>query len=501
MSRFPRRRARSGGQGTLASLGWNASSQFLQQFLQFGFSVVLARTLDPADFGLIAMMTVFTGFLSIFVDLGLGAAIIQRPEIEDRHLTSAFWLNIGMGTSFMLLVMALAPALAAFYGHPRLLWITLAYAPAFLIGSLVGVQDALLQRGMEFRKLFYIENSAFLASNLFAVCMALAGLGVWSLVAFTVAGASTRAAFLWISTAWRPTGLPDRASIKELWRFGSRLTGFNALNYWARNADNLLIGRFLGSLKLAYYNRAYTLMMIPSDLVSSISTRVMYPVLSRLQADREEVKRVYLRAMGMIMLVSFPAITGLFVLTRPFIDTVYGPHWVKVAPLLQILCIGSVVQILVRTTGWIFMSQDETGTLFRLGVLTSVTAIAAFAIGLPWGVRGVTIAYACWAVLSAYPIFYVAGDIIDLSVLGLFRAISGPVAASIPMGVAVWVVANSLLGGAPGGVRLVAGIATGVVSYVAVIVTFKPAPYLELMTIVRRSLAKRRGDLAGLAGT
>ena len=265
---------------TLGGLRWTATSALFQQAVQFGFSVILARILVPEDFGIMALMSVFTGFASLFVDFGIGAAIIQRPDLKQRHLNSALWLNIGSGTLFMVTMIAAAPLLAAFYDEPQLTLITIAFAPAFLLGSLTGVQSALLQRTMSFRKLAMIENVAFVGANLVGIAMAIAGFGVWSLVALTLATGVIKVGLLWLASDWHPTGPPDRGSIRDLWGFSSRLAGFTAVNYWARNADNLLIGRFIGTNQLAYYNRAYNLMSLPLDIVSSVATRVMYPALS-----------------------------------------------------------------------------------------------------------------------------------------------------------------------------------------------------------------------------
>ena len=320
---------------TVIGLGWTAMSRVFQQSLQFVFSAVLARLLVPNDFGLIALISVFTGFASVFVDLGFTAAIVQRSKVDERHLSTAFWLNVMAGAGLMVVVMGMAPAIAAFYDQPQLVPLTLALAPSFLLGSLVGLQSAMLTRQMNFKRLTMIENSALVGANALAIGLAVSGFGVWSLVALALASAAIRAVLLWSASSWRPRAFLDRESVRDLWGFSSRLTAFNAVNYWARNADNLLVGRFIGTDSLAFCNRAYNLMLLPLDLVSSVPARVMLPVLSRLQDEPELVKRVYLRSIGLIALVTFPAMVGLFVVCEPFILTVYGSKWAPVIPLCK----------------------------------------------------------------------------------------------------------------------------------------------------------------------
>src|SRR5581483_11532615 len=272
-----------------------------------------------------------------------------------------------------------------------------------------------------------------LASNGLAVGLAASGFGVWSLAAYFLASTGFRSLALWVATPWRPGWRIDRGAFGDLWQFSSRLAAFNALNYWARNADNLLIGRFVGTAPLAYYNRAYNLMLLPVGLVASVTSRVMFPALSRLHEDQEQVKRVYLRATGLIALVTFPAMIGLLVVANPFILSVYGERWRPVVPILQILCIPSIVQCLTRTTGWIFQSQGRADWMFRWGVVSTVTVIVSFFIGLPWGVKGVSVAYACWTVLMASPSFSIAGRLIGVTLADVARSVIGVATASAAM--------------------------------------------------------------------
>ncbi|HZR91918.1 MAG TPA: MOP flippase family protein [Gaiellaceae bacterium] len=469
---------------TISGLGWTASSQLVLQATQFAFTATLARLLVPHEFGLMALIAVFTGFVTVFVDFGLTAAIIQRPRLEERHLTTAFWTNLLAGVVLMLVMMGAAPGVAAFFGQPRLLGLTLAVSPDFVLGAAGMVQMALLQRQMDFRRIAIVENTTLLASNGLAVGLAASGFGVWSLAAYFLASTGFRSLALWVATPWRPGWRIDRGAFGDLWQFSSRLAAFNALNYWARNADNLLIGRFVGTAPLAYYNRAYNLMLLPVGLVASVTSRVMFPALSRLHEDQEQVKRVYLRATGLIALVTFPAMIGLLVVANPFILSVYGERWRPVVPILQILCIPSIVQCLTRTTGWIFQSQGRADWMFRWGVVSTVTVIVSFFIGLPWGVKGVSVAYACWTVLMASPSFSIAGRLIGVTLADVARSVIGVATASAAMGAVVWLVLELLPTGWGAGLDLAICVATGALAYAAALHVVSPSPYGEFRRLV-----------------
>ncbi len=465
---------------TLRGLAWTTASTVGQQAMQFGFAAVLAHLIAPEDFGLIAMIAVLTGFAALFVDVGLSSAIVQKPEIEERHLSSALWANLATGTGAMLVVAALAPAVARFYGEPQLLALTLVSAPVFLISSLSGVQVALLQRAMNFRRLVVIDNVAFAAGNVIAIGMAVAGFGVWSFIGLAVSTSLFRAALLWTTSGWYPHLRPDRRSLRELWRFGGHLTGFNVINYWSRNADNLLIGRFLGAVDLAFYSRAYNLMLAPVNLVASASSGPMFSALSRARGNKEQTRGMYLRALHWVGLISIPLVVILFLVAEPLIAAVFGQEWLPSVPILRILCICSLLQCLLRPNGWVFTSQGRTDLLFRLGVIWTIGVVVAFIIGLRWGLTGVAVSYAICNVVNAIPSFFFSGRLIGVSLGDVVGALAGAGAASVAMGAVVWVVDSRLHSHVGAPLQLTVGVVTGIATYLLALRFFSPASFREI---------------------
>ncbi|MDD5304531.1 MAG: lipopolysaccharide biosynthesis protein, partial [Elusimicrobia bacterium] len=345
---------------TLTGLKWNGAGHVARQTLQFAISVVVARALSPEEFGLMGMIVVFSGLAGLFVGLGLGTALVQRQNLEERHLSTIFWVNVACGAALTAGFAWASPAIARFYGEPILRALTLAVGFNFLIGSLSIVQRNMLVRTMDFRALFIIETTAVSCAGIAAVGGALAGWGVWSLVAQSLVLTTVSAIMLWRMSPWRPAWRIDGAALRELWGFSANLMAYNMLNFSDRNLDNLLIGKFIGPTALGVYARAYSLMLLPIDQVCDVLTRVMFPVLSLLQKDIASVKRVYLRATRAIALISFPLMLGLLVVAEPLIETVYGEKWLGAVPLIRILCLTGLSQSLGTTVGWIFNSQGRT---------------------------------------------------------------------------------------------------------------------------------------------
>lgn len=476
---------------TVTGVLWSSGARVGRQLINFSVTVVLARLLVPADFGLVAMIGVFTGFALLFVDFGLVAALVQRKTLTERHLSTAFWMNLASGLALATVVAALAPAVASFFHEPRLVELTLVLSLNFIAGSVAVVQNALLVRSMNFRRLGAIEITSTVVGGAAAIAAAVAGFGVWSLIVQLNASTGVRIMLLWAASDWRPRRFVDREAARELWGFSRNLAGSSAVSYWSRNADNLLIGRFVGASELGIYNRAYSLMLLPLDQISGVMARVMFSALSRIQDDRHRVKRAYLRSIAIIGLLSFPITTGLFVVAEPFVLTLYGTKWADVVPVLQILCVAGLMQPVATTVGWIYVSQGRTDWLFRWGLVASAAMVSAFAIGIKWGIEGVALAYAITIYALLFFTFAIPGRLIGMRVREVFAAVRGPLSAAFGMAGIVWIAGEMLPAGWPSAATLFAQFGIGVLVYVALVHMFALESYLELKDLVRERIRGR----------
>jgi O-antigen/teichoic acid export membrane protein len=434
---------------------------------------VLARILGPAVYGLIGMITVFTSFAAVFGDLALGSAIIQRKELEERHLNSAFWTNIAMGTTLTVLMVALAPAVAWFYSEPKLLMLAVVIALKYVIDSLSVVQISLLNRDMRFKTLAGIQISSNVISGSVGLGMALYGMGPWSLVAQTLGASVVSLAISWHLGNWRPRLSFELGACKELFGFSAYVLGFDIVNYWARTLDQLLIGRFIGPATLGIYSRAYTLMLMPLNQVSRVVGRVMLPALSAIQDDKTRVKRVYLKSISVIGLITFPVMTGLFAVADHFILALLGDKWADVIPLLRIFCWVGLIQSIGTTEGWIYFSQGRTGIYFTMGIITSFVCVLSFIIGIQWGIMGVALSYAVANLIVWYPTWSIAGRLINLTFIEMITIIMPGFFCALVMGACVWCVGLILPVGMAHWKYLVIQIPVGVILYFLLVVSMR----------------------------
>jgi PST family polysaccharide transporter len=226
---------------------------------------------------------------------------------------------------------------------------------------------------------------------------------------------------LWAASTWRPAWRCSLALIREIAGFSGNLVGFHIFNYFTRNMDTVLIGRFLGATELGYYNMAYRLMIWPLQNIGWVAGRAFFPALSRLQDDKPRLRQAYVRAAAAVFLITAPLTLGLLVLREPFVLALMGERWFKVAELLFWLAPVSMVESVGTTVGLLYLSTGRTDLMFKFGVLYGVAVVCAIVVGLQWGVEGVAAAYCAIALILFWPKLAVAFRLVGLSVPAFLR--------------------------------------------------------------------------------
>lgn len=368
------------------------TSQGVQFLMQSVLTIVLAHLLLPADFGLVAMVTAITGLGQAFADLGLSEATIQHPTITHQQVSTLFWINLGIGLLLAAATVGLAPVLAAFYHEPRLRAVAVVMSMTFIIGGLRVQHSALLQRNMRYLAMALRDITAYLVAVPVAILLALRGAGYWAIVAFPLICNGTAVILTWAIVRWIP-GLPDmHTKIRHLIKFGGNVAASYLAMTITRSADNILIGRYWGAAPLGLYSRAINLLYLPVRQLSTPARSVAVPTFSRLQDDQERLARFYLRLTNVMVWISSPVFGFLFVAATPVMIVVLGYKWRAAGPVFQILAIFSLGQLLYESLTWLLISRGQSERLFRMVLVVSPLAIASYAIGLPFGIRGVALA-------------------------------------------------------------------------------------------------------------
>lgn len=377
-----------------AGAAWTTGAQWFVQISQFAVSVVLARLLLPSDYGLVGMALALTGFVALFGNLGLGAALIQKKEIDDEYVSTAFWTTFAAGIVLLGIVYLAAPLAADFYNDSRVADVARVTALGLLVGPMNSIVTSLLERHMRYRVVAMLDISTALLGQATAVAFAFSGMGVWSLVAGTLVAQATRIPLAFLFERWLPGLAFSVAKLKDLFSFGGNLLAFNFVNFFNRNLDKLIIGRTLGASQLGYYDMAYQAMLKPLQNVSDTIGRPLFPALSSLQDDKKQAADIYLRVVAYVSLITFPAMLGLSAVAPDFVTVVLGNQWTPSIPVLQILALVGAIQSVAATVGSVYMSQGRSDLMLRIGFIATVLIASAFALGVVWGITGVAACYA-----------------------------------------------------------------------------------------------------------
>jgi len=440
----------------------------LSQTLSFAMNMlstsIMARLIAPESFGLVAMVTAFTGFVLIFKDLGFTSAVIQRNVISQKQISTLFWLNLGISLVISLFIVATGPLLVSFYHEPRLLNITLALAgTVFLTGSVLQ-HGALMKRQMRFKRLSAIHLLATAVSIVTGIVMAWLKFDYWALIGISAAYSISYTILLWLLCDWRPGFYFQFERVKSIMRFGAGVTGFDIVNYFSRNADNILIGRYFGSAILGLYSKSYQLLMLPITQLRDPLNAVALPALSSLKSQHARYREFYARYNFILAFFSMPLVVFLVVFSREVVLIILGEQWLEASRIFQLLAITSLIQPVAGTKGVVMITMGHTKRYFVWGIVNAVTTIGAFLIGMNWGVDGMVVAYAIVNYVILVPsLFYCFKDT-PISVLLFFREIALPFILSLLGGIACFVLKQSFAGLHPLAL-LVAGVLVGGVCY------------------------------------
>jgi O-antigen/teichoic acid export membrane protein len=362
-------------------------------FLRVAFLAVLGRFLSPEDFGLIGMVTVVTGLSGILTNAWLSSGSVQQAAIDDRQLSTLFWIYLTFGAILCILCFAAAPALAAFYREPRLFWVTATLGLGFLFAA-AGVQHfAILQRQLRYVALAVIETISLFASVGVGIGMAIAGFGYWALVASAIVLPACNTACLWLATRWVPGAPGLITGVRSTAGFGGMITFNILIVYIAYNLDKVLIGRFWGADALGIYGRAYQLVTIPAENINTAIGGLAFSALSRLHDDPRRLRQYFLKGYSLIMSIAFPLTIFCALYAHDITDIVLGPKWSQAAEIFRLLTPTVLVFSIINPTGWLMFSLGLVRRSTIIALVIAPLVCTAYVIGLPYGPNGVALAF------------------------------------------------------------------------------------------------------------
>ncbi len=385
----------SAGLGATAARGAVVvlSGQAARVLLQLTGVVVLARFLEPSDFGLLAMTLVVIGVGEIFRDFGLSTAAIRSPSVSREQRDNLFWVNSGIGLILGAAAFSASGLIASFYDQPDVVVITRMLALVFVFNGLATQYRADLTRRLRFTALAGSDVCAQALGLLSGILLAVNGFGFWALVAQQLVQGGIGLLLVIACGRWVPRPPRRGVDMSGFTRFGWNLTWAQIISYLSNNVDTLIIGVRFGAGPLGYYNRAFQLLMYTLSQLRAPSTTVALPVLARLHDEPDRFNAYLLRAqlaLGYTLVVGLGLAVGA---AEPIIEVALGERWLPAVSIFRFLALAGIFQTLAYVAYWTYLSRDLTADLFRYTVLTSVIKVACIVLGSQWGVLGVAIGY------------------------------------------------------------------------------------------------------------
>lgn len=471
--------------------------------LRVGSLMILARLLEPRDFGLVGMVTAFTGVLSLFRDFGLSTATVQRATVTQDQISSLFWINVLVGAVLSLLTIALAPFVAVFYHEPRLVWITVVAATGFLFNA-AGVQhSAILQRQMRFGTLAVIDISTLALNIAVGIGMALRGYGYWALVGMTAISPLISTLALWWATRWRPSAPRRRIGVRPMIRFGGTVTLNGIVVYVAYNLEKVLLGRFWGADAVGIYGRSYQLISIPTDNLNSSVGEVAFSALSRVQDDPVRLKNYFLKGYSFVVALTVPLTVVCALFAPDLILVLLGPKWRESIPIFRLLAPTILAFAMINPFSWLLFALGRVERSLKIALVIAPLVICGYALGLRYGPKGVALGYSSAMMLWIIPHIIWCTKETAITLSDILRILVKPLLSAVVGAVLALAVRHWILLQLPTLARLISAAAILVSTYFAMLlfVMGQKAFYLNLLRAFRHSSPVEEKNLALALGS
>ena len=423
---------------------WSAIDVIIRNGVSFIVLIVLARILTPEDFGLIAMLAIFTGIAALFIDGGFGQAIIQRKDVTQLDLSSIFFFNIVMGLVTSLILVMGSSLIASFYNSPSLKNIAIALSVTLAINSFGAVHASLLQKKFNFLAIALSGILATLLSGIIAIAMAMMGKGVWSLVAQIVSFSLINVAMMWVVSSWRPDLRFSMISLRSYFGFSSYIFLSGVMYVLQNNLYAMLIGKSYPAQSVGFFSQAQKLQQLPNMFLTSIVSRVGYPMLALAIDDQEKMRKGLMKAVGACVYISLPLSVVIYLLADTIIASLFGDKWLPAAEILKILSVLIVLMPLHMLNIGALKALGYANLNMRLMFFKLVIGTCLLFLALPYGLEAVAWSLVITGVINLFLNTYYSRVFLGYGLTSQLADMMPYVLVCIPMALVILLVRDAL---------------------------------------------------------
>lgn len=466
----------------ISSLLWRFLERCGAQIFTFLVTIVLARLLAPDVYGIIALVTVFTSILQVFVDCGMGNALIQKKDADDLDFSSVFFFNIGMCTVLYLLLFFCAPFIAIFYQNPELTSVIRVLGITLLIGGVKNVQQAYVSRKLQFKRFFFATLGGTIGAAVIGIVMAYMGFGIWALVTQNIFNATIDTVILWLTVKWRPKLQFSFVRLKGLLKYGWKLLASALLHTFYTNLRILIIGKLYTPADLAYYEKGQSFpTLIVSNINASIDS-VLLPTMSGVQDNQETVKIITRRAIVTSSYLMWPMMIGLAVVAKPLVALLLTEKWISAVPFLQITCFALGLEPLQTANLNAIKALGRSDIYLKLEIVKKTISISILLLSMRYGVMAIALSGLVYTVIAT--MFNAAPNrkLLGYSYFEQVKDIMSPFALALLMGVAIYPISLIHM---PMLLLLMIQVAAGATFYVGMSIVLKLEPFFYIINTIK----------------
>lgn len=367
---------------------WSVGEQFSVKFISLIISLILARILSPAEFGLIAMLSVFLAIGTSLMESGLTSSLIRTQGADQRDYSTVFFFNLMGSVVVYGILFVTAPLIADFYRQPLLAGIVRLYGLSIVISAFFSVQNTLLTKEMKFKIQTIIQIPSVLIGGCLGILLAYLGYGPWSIVWMNLLNICVSTVLHWYLSPWRPLFIFDRKRFQYHFRFGYKMTLSGMLDTLYKNIYTIIIGRFFAAAQLGFYSRAESLSQLPVGIISSSINKVTYPMFSMISDDDVRLKMVYKKLMQQVLFWNAPILILLALVAHPLIELLLTEKWLPSVPYFQILCLAGILYPLHAYNLNILKVKGRSAQFLKLEIIKKVLGVIGIICVIPFGIYG-----------------------------------------------------------------------------------------------------------------
>ncbi len=469
---------------------WRLLERFGAQGVTLIVSIVLARLLDPAVYGTIALVTVFTSLLHVFIDSGLGTALIQKKNADDLDFSSVFFFNLGVCSLLYIGLFIAAPFIAAFYGIPELTAIVRVLGLTLVISGVKNIQQAYVSRNMLFKKFFFSTLGGTLGAAVVGITMAYFGFGVWALVSQYLFNALVDTLVLWFTVKWRPKMMFSFERLKALLGFGSKLLGVSLITTVYNDIRQMLIGKLYTTSDLAFYNKAKQFPALFDSNINTSIDSILLPTMSKEQDDMSAVKAITRRSIKTSTYIMAPILIGLAMCGDAFIELLLTEKWLPCVPYMRIFCVTYIFTPMFTANYNAYKALGRSEIYLKVSIMSKIFGLIILVVTLPYGVMVMAYGLLVSNFISQLVCTFPNRKLLKYSYAEQIKDILPALSLAVFMGAVVYAV--EFLNFNPI-VTLIIQIAVGVAVYLAGSVLFKMESYNYVLNSAKNFLNRKKG--------